>query len=639
MMEQFNIETWREDSKKKEIAAEELDKLIKPGNRVYFGSACSEPFILTKQLAIDQWKWSDCEIIHYFSLSNEEFWSNINPSRLRHNTLSMIGNPKMRNAVNSGKADYTPIMASDMARMLRGIGKKLHIDVALIQVSPPDKLGYCSLGINVDLNRTIVDVAKIVVAQINPQMPRTMGNSFIKFTQIHHFLYLDTPLLEYSPEIHGDSDENLEEIEQTEKIAKFIARLVENESTLNLGLGKIPYTVPKYLKDKKDLAVFSEILPESVIELIENRNITCARNEYPHCMTSLAIGTKKFYDYLNDNPFIEFHTTEYITHVPRIARNTKLCSIYSALKVDVIGQVTNHKEMALHSGMGGEADFMRGANLTEGGKCIVALRSITREGDSCIKPILTTEGIDLRATDVHYIVTEWGIAYLHGKTLRERILQMIGIAHPKFRKELLEQAIGLHFLYEDQKLPMNEDGTVIIIPNIEWYHATKSIGDLKFRPIKPTDERLVQELYYQLSPEDNVMRFFNFRKKFSHKDIQSVVMCDYQNSMVIAGFAGKEHEEIIVALGMYILQKNTGLVEIALTIDKDYRGQGLARHLVLKICELAQAKGFGGICGDVLFRNKAMIHILRTLPYNTIFHGTGESMEFYCKFNEPRNPD
>jgi ribosomal protein S18 acetylase RimI-like enzyme len=351
-------------------------------------------------------------------------------------------------------------------------------------------------------------------------------------------------------------------------------------------------------------------------------------------MTSLAMGNRNFYKFLDNNPFIEFHPTEYITYIPRIAKNNKLCSIYSALKVDVIGQATNHKEMALHSGLGGEADFMRGAALTNGGKCIVALRSITKDGQSCIKPILTTEAVDLRAIDVHYIVTEWGIAYLQGKTLRERILQMIGIAHPNFRNELLQMAKDLHFLYADQQLPTNADGTVIIYPEIDWIYQTKSLGEVYFRPVKPTDERLVQDLYYKLSNRDRVLRFFSAQTKFTHKQIQSQIICDYQNSMVIAGFVGQDDDQKAVAIGMYVFQKDSGMAEFALTVDQEYRGQGLARHVVTKLSELAQEKGFKGMQGDVMMSNASMIHILKTLPYKTVFHGSGDSTEFYFKFNE-----
>ncbi len=637
-MGKFAFNHWRETNKDKEIQPEGLIDIIESGSRIFFGSAVSEPLILTGELEKEQWRFHDCEILHFFSLSDRTFFDKTNPSNFRHNTLSIVGSPIIREAIKAGHSDFTPIMSSEIPRMLIGMRNRIVVDIALIQVSPPDQNGFCSLGTNVDINKTIVEVAKTVIAQINPQMPRTMGNSFIKFSEIDYFVYHDSPLIEYSPYKFDRTPETPEQHAQNEKIAEFVARLIENDSTLNLGLGKIPYLLPKYLLNKKNLALYGEMLPESVIPLIENDVVTCAKNYYPHCMTSMIVGTPKFYNYVANNPFIEFQSTNFITNITRIARNHKLCSVYGALKVDIIGQATNHLKFTAFEGMGGEADFMYGSNLSERGRCIVALSSTTKSGKSRIVPMLTYEPINLRTVDIHYVVTEYGIAYLRGKSVRERILQIIGVAHPKYRKELLETAKQFNYIYEDQRLPTTQDGVVVIYPDMFWEFGTSAQETIYFRPVKPTDERMVQEFYYRLSPKDRIMRFFTFQKKFSHKQTQSQIMCDYQNSMVIVGFYGPEEDERIVAMGTYILQKNTGLVEIALTVEEDFRGQGIARHILVKLIEMAQQRGFVGLCGDVLLSNNPMMHLLKSLPYNTVFRGSGESMEFYLKFKDP-NPN
>ncbi|MHA1775909.1 MAG: GNAT family N-acetyltransferase, partial [Promethearchaeota archaeon] len=610
----------------------DLEKIIKPGSRIFFGSGCSEPLFLTDELAKDTYRWTDCEILHFFSLSNREFFNELKPSSFRHNTLSIVGSKKLRDAINRGESDFTPISSSEIPKMLRGKRQRIYIDVALLQVSPPDENGYCSLGINVDINKTMVDMARIVICQINRHMPRTMGNSFIRFDQIDYFCIHDMPLLEYKPIIRSTSEETDKQAEINDRISQYVARLIENGSTLNLGIGKIADHLPKYLMEKKNLAIYSEMLSESLFPLFEEDIITCKENYYPTVMTTLAIGSNKFYRYLANNPFIQFHPTEYLVNIARISRNHKMCSIYSALKVDLLGQATNDLKSTIFEGTGGEPDFMTGTNLAERGRCIVALPSTTKSGKSRILPLLNYEPISLRAIDVHYVITEYGIAYLRGKSVRERILQMIGVAHPDYRQELLDQAKTMKKIYQDQQLPRTKDGVVIIYPDKIWKYIPKEGMVISFRAVQPTDEREIQDLYYRLSPEDRISRFFTYMRKFDHTLTQSRIICDYQNSYVLVGIVGNIEEKNIIAVGEFYLQKDTGFVEIGLTIDQEYRNLGIGHFLLLKLCEIAQEKGFLGITGDVLMTNYPMIHLLKSLPYNVVFQGQGETLEFIVKF-------
>jgi acyl-CoA hydrolase/ribosomal protein S18 acetylase RimI-like enzyme len=622
-----NYANWQEDFKEKEIKPKYLAKIISPGTCVYIGSGCSEPTLLTSQLANPdlQGQFRDCQLLHYFSLSNQKFFDEQSPTRIRHNTLSIIGSAQLRDAVNSGKADYTPIRSAEIPVLLEN--RRFTIDVALIQVSPPDSNGWCSLGINVDINRAIINVAKKVVAHINPKMPRTLGDSFIRFSRIDQFIFEDYPVMEYqSPQPD----------ERTEKIAQYVARLIDNGSTLNLGIGKIPYALPKYLNDKKDLAIFSEVILDSLIPLIDNGVITCAHNYLPHCMASFALGSAKSYSYYANNAFIEFQPTEFMTNIQNIAKNNKMCSVYTAVSVDLIGQVTNDSRSMLYSGIGGEADFMRGTALSKGGRCIITLPSITDEERSRIIPMLTTEPVAVNCYDVHYVVTEYGIAHLHGKSLRERIMQMIGVAHPKYRQWLLEAAQKYQFVYPDQKIPQTHEGVVVIYPEIEWGYSTKSNEEVIIRAVRPTDERLIQELYYSLSDHDRIMRFFRPYKFFSHEETQRQIICDYSRSMVLVALTGQEDsgQKIIAVAAYYQSATNPNYADFSCSVHNQYRLQGIARFMLNKIIDLALENGYEGLNGDVLMSNQPMIHILKTIKFKVEFTVEGESLGFKISFKK-----
>lgn len=618
-----NLGDWYEGFREKEIEAKDLSKIIKPGSRIFIGSGCSEPQILTSQLVTKKWRYTDCEIIHFLTLSDNKFFDEKNPSLFRHQAL-FIG-PSIREAVNEGKADYIPISLSAIPRLFRE--GRIHIDVALIQTSLPDKFGYCSLGINVDINRTIIEVAKKVIVQINPQMPRTMGDSFIHLSRITKFVYHDAPLIEFK---YPPMDE------RSDKIGRHIARIIENGSTIQFGIGSIPNAVLKYLKDKKDLAIYSEVLSDSAIELIDSSVVNCSKNQYPHVMTSFVMGSRRLYDFVDQNPFIEFHSTEFINNIFNISQNAKQVSVNAALTVSLTGQVNSDSVGSkFYSGIGGQADFTRGAALSKGGKPIICLPSTTRDGTKS-RIVATLEpgaGVVIPRGDVHYVVTEYGVAYLFGKSIRDRVLQMIGIAHPKFRQELLHKAKEMHYVYEDQRLPTTQDGVVIIYPErYESTYETKTKGKVFFRPIKPTDERLLQDLYYQLSNDDRVLRFFAPRQVFPHKETQPKVVVDYETTFVLVGTIGDEESKEMIAAGSYFLDRSTNLAEIAFTVHEDWRSQGLTKYMVHRLIEIAQEKGVAGFIGEVLGSNGPMIHIIKTLPYKVEFHNYGDSFEFGFKF-------
>ena len=618
---------WRSKYKNKEIKPDGLSRIIQPGSRIFIGSGCSEPLILTGELIKKKWRYVDCEIIHFLSLSNSKFFDEKNPSLFRHICL-FIGGPSIREAVNQGKADYVPIALSDIPRIFK-LGR-MHADVALIQVSPPDKFGFCSLGINVDVNRTLAKEAKIVIAQINPQMPRTMGDSFIFMRNIDYFVYHDSPLIEFK---YPPMDE------RSDKIGEYIARLVENGSTLQFGIGSIPNAALSHLKDKKDLAIYSEVLSDSAIDLIDSDVVNCSKNQYPHVMTSFVMGSRRLYDFIDGNPFIKFHPTEFINDIFNIAKNTKQVSINAALSVSITGQVNSDSiGETFYSGIGGQVDFTRGAAMSRGGKPIICVPSTTADGKKSriVATLDPGAGVVITRSDVHYIVTEYGIAFLHGRSIRNRVLQMIGIAHPKFRQELLEKAKNMHYIYEDQMLPLTQDGIVIIYPDKyeSFFTTTKSKEKIFFRPTKPTDERLLQDLYYKLSTDDRILRFFAPRKAFPHQETQPKVNIDYETSFMLFGIIGDEDNEQIIAAGSFYLDRSTNMAEIAFTVTEEYRGKGLTKYMLNRLIEIAQEKGISGFIGEILAQNYPMMHIIKTNPFKVEFRSYGDSFEFSFKFQD-----
>ncbi|MHA1584455.1 MAG: GNAT family N-acetyltransferase [Promethearchaeota archaeon] len=626
-MPRFNIDTWRKDFHDREIQPEELSTLIKPGSNIFIGTGCSEPLILTKELVHHKWQWADCKLFHFLTLSNQKYFSKENPTSFRHNTFSIIGSAQIREAVNSGLSDFTPVKTSEIPVLLRkGI---ILIDVALIQISPPDQHGFCSLGINVDIIKAVIEVAKTIIAQINPKMPYTNGNTLIKLRKVSHFIYQDTPLLSY------ENKASKQEEGVIQRIGSYFSRLINDGTTLNIGLGKIPPRCWEFLSEKKDLAIYSEVvvLTKKLIECVESDVINCEKNTYPHIMTSFVLGPSKLYNYINQNAFFEIHPTEFINNIRNIAKNVKICSIYSAIAVDLTGQITNHLHNQFYSGIGGEHDFIQGTSIAEGGKTIIVLQSIAKNGKiSRIVPIVEQSSIP--ACDVHYVITEWGIAQLGGKSIRERALQLIGIAHPKFRKELIKEAKKLHYIYEDQLLPSSVDGIVAVYPEkYESKFQTKSKGMISIRPVKFTDESLIQHLYYHLKPHDRLLRFLSPRKIFPHKETQILINVDYTKTFMLIALTGRDETQEIIGAGSYcVVPGGNNMAEIAVTIDANWQHQGIGTYFFEKMIEIAQENQILGLCGDYMSENSAITAILKHLPYRISFEYYETIISFSFRF-------
>jgi RimJ/RimL family protein N-acetyltransferase len=439
-------------------------------------------------------------------------------------------------------------------------------------------------------------------------MPRVHGDTFIHMRDVDFLIPFDEPLLEYNP----TAPDAL-----VRQIGKYVARIVEDGDTIQVGYGSIPIAILSNLEDKKHLGVHTELLSDGIVNLIKKGVIDNTRKTLDRGKTvaTFCMGSAETYDYINDNPSIDFRPIDYTNNPLNIARNRNMTAINMALEIDLTGQATAESIGKLfYSGIGGQADFMRGAVLSPGGKTILALPSTAgAEGQfSRIIPSMSEgAGVTLTRGDIHYVVTEYGIAFLHGKNIRERAMELIAIAHPKFRSWLIEEAKRLNLIYADQAFIPGKKGEYP--EELETYRTTRDGVEVLFRPVRISDEPSLKDFFYSLSDNSMYTRFISFRQDMPHERLQEYVIIDYTREMAILAVVQEGEQEVIAGLGQYTINEDEHTGDVAFVVRDQYQNRGIGTELLAYLTQLAKRQGLLGFTAEVLVENQPMLHVFEKL--------------------------
>lgn len=579
---------------------------IRPGDRIFVSTGCGEPQYLVQALLSYVQSYPkaflDAELINIVTLGVAPYTDEKFRENFRLNSFFIGENT--RNAVNKAAADYTPIFLSAVPNLIRS--ERIPLDVALIQTTPPDSEGRMNLGISVDIVKAAVEKASLVIAQANSNMPCIQGDGVIDIEDVDFIVSKDEPLLEYIEAVPGDI---------AQRIGKYVARVVEDGSTIQVGYGSIPNAIISGLSEKKHLGVHTELFSDGIADLMRNGAVDNSRKSiHPgRTIATFCMGRRETYEFLDENPAVEFRAIDYTNNPLVIAKNERMTAINSALEVDLTGQATAESlGHTFYSGIGGQADFMRGAVLAPGGKTILALPSTAKGGlVSRIVPFLKEgAGVTLTRGDIHYVITEYGIAYLHGKSIRERAMDLIAIAHPNFRRWLIEEAKRLSLIYPDQAFVPGE-----YPEDLETFRTTRTGWKILLRPVKISDEPLLREFFYSLSDESMYRRFLSVRRDMTHKVLQDLVAVDYAWKMIVLAVAEKDGREHIAGLGQYMVNSDMYTAEIALLVRDEHQNQGVGEELLSYLTYLAKRHGLLGFTAEVLAENRPVFRLFDKMGF------------------------
>jgi acyl-CoA hydrolase/RimJ/RimL family protein N-acetyltransferase len=583
------------------VSLEQALSTIRPGSRIYLGTGCAAPRNLLAGLEAMEPGPPDLEFVSFVTTSALPLKAGASQTRYRHRTF-FVGSD-VQSLAGSGQLDYVPISLEEVPTLL--VSGRLSIDVALLQVSPPDARGYVSLGVSVDLAPAVLSVARRVIAEVNPAMPRTHGESFVHLEHFDALVEVDTPVAEYRHPPIG---------EIAERVARYIASIIDDGSTLQIGLGRVPNEALRHLKEHRDLGIHSDVITDGIMELIEAGAVTNRRKmrHQGRVVASYCLGTRRLYDFIDSNPQFLFLPIDRVCDPEEIAASPRMVSITQAFAIDLTGQVcVDQFEGEFYGGVSTQATFMRGAARSPGGKPIICLASTTEDGASRIKPLLEAgDGVGIARSDVHYVITEYGIAYLFGKSIRERAVALIEVAHPRHRDALLEAAKRLGYVQREQYLasqgayPVQEERAVEL----------KNGAEVLIRPARAADAGALQSLFHRLSPEDVYTRFFRRIRSLSYAELQNLCNVNHETDVAFLAVTGPRENEEVVGSACYFLNPTTNLAEIAFMVAPEWQGLGIGGALQARLQKYAIGRGVRGFVAEILPQNRPMQRLAMSAP-------------------------
>jgi acyl-CoA hydrolase/GNAT superfamily N-acetyltransferase len=601
------------------VTLEQALAKIRPGSRIYLGTGCAAPRTLLAGLEAMQPAPPDLEFVSFVTTSALPPKTGTSH---RHRTF-FVGSD-VQSLVKSGQLDYVPISLEEVPRLLAA--GRLPIDVALLQVSPPDARGFVSLGVSVDLAPAVLAVAQHVIAEVNPAMPRTHGESSVHVDRFDALVSVDTPVTEYHHPPTGET---------AKMVARYIASIIDDGSTLQIGLGRVPNEALRYLTDRRDLAIHSDVITDGVVDLVEAgvitaRPKTCGRSPI---VTSYCLGTQRLYDFVNNNSNVTFLPIDQVCDPVAVATIPNMVSITQAFAVDLTGQVcVDQFEGELYGGVSTQAAFMRAAARSAGGKPIICLASTAENGSSRIKPfLLAGEGVGTARSDVHYVVTEYGVAYLFGKSIRERAVSLIEVAHPSCREELLSEAKRLGYVPTEQYLashtayPVHEERAVKL----------KNGKHILIRPARAADADALRALFHRMPPDDVYTRFFRRVRSLSHRELQTLCNVNHETEVAFVAVTGPRESEVVVGSGCYFLNPTTNLAEVAFMVAPEWQGAGLGTALQSRLQEYAVSRGVRGFIAEILPGNTPMLQLAQRAPGNVTTSRDEDIMHVTILFTVP----
>ena len=568
---------------------------IQPGSQVFVGTACATPRASLRALESLRIAPSDVTILSFLTNGAVPFDGDRPITKYKHKCF-FVGTD-MREAIRMGIADYIPVSLAQLPMLIKN--GRFPVDVSIIQVSAPDRNGYVSLGVSVDIGLTATRHSKRIIAEVNPNMPFTLGDTAIHLKHIDQIVINDEPVIEY---IHPPADD------VAEQVAAYIAGIIEDESTLQIGLGRIPNSALRFLHNRRDLGIHTDVITDSLLDLIDLGAVTGSKKTLHRdkVVTSYCMGTKQLYDFIHFNPMFEFRPIDYVCDPFIIAKNHRMVSVTQAFSIDLTGQIcTDQLDGKFYGGVSTQPDFLRGAARSPRGKPIVCLRSTSEDGrESRIRPqLLQGEGVGIARADIHYVVTEYGMTYIFGKPMRERALSLIEIAKPEFRPWLLDEAKRLGYLPASQTLKSHKPYLIAEERSVQL----KNGNTVRLRPARASDMDGFMNLFHALTSEDIYTRFFQRLSSLTFSQAQQLCNVDFENDAAFVAVFGDRENERIIGSSCYFLDQSTNIAEVGYMVDKYWQGSGLGNALQNRMKEHAVSNGIRGFTSIILSSNSKMI--------------------------------